>query len=223
VDVVSFHGLDLILGGGRVMTPRPASERLVDVAVAIAGDRPARIADVGTGSGAIAVALAAALPRAEVFATDTSAAAVLLARANVARLGLAHRVTVVRGHLLDPVPGALDLIAANLPYLPLAEAGRYPELAGEPAKAVFAPGDGLDAYRALVAASWERLTADGAIVIQLRGRVLAARRDQLDTLAAILAAPSTTHAPAKTSLARAAKAEFSTTLSMDAHAQKRAA
>jgi release factor glutamine methyltransferase len=78
---------------GRVMTPRPASERLVNAAVAITGDRPARIVDVGTGSGAIAVALAAALPRAEVFATDTSAAAVLLARVNVGRLGLADRVT----------------------------------------------------------------------------------------------------------------------------------
>src|SRR5215218_8931057 len=129
---------------GRVMTPRPASERLIDAAVAITGDRPARIADVGTGSGAIAVALAAALPRAEVFGTDTSAAAVLLARANVARLRLGDRVTILHGNLLDPIPGALDLIAANLPYLPLAEANRHPELAGEPPEAVFVPGDGLD-------------------------------------------------------------------------------
>jgi release factor glutamine methyltransferase len=82
---------------GRVMTPQPASERLVNAAVAITGDRPARIADVGTGSGAIAVALAAALPRAEVFGTDTSAAAVLLARANVARLRLGDRVTILHG------------------------------------------------------------------------------------------------------------------------------
>jgi len=197
VGVVTFHGLDLIAAAGRVMTPRPASERLVDVAVAITGDRPARIADVGTGSGAIAVALAAALPRSEVFAIDSSAAAVLLARTNVARLRLADRVTVLHGNLLDPVPGALDLIVANLPYLPLAEASRHPELAGEPPEAVFACRDGLDAYRALVAASWERLTADGALVIQVRRRVLAARRDELDALAATLAAPS---APSATGL-----------------------
>jgi len=187
VGVVSFHGLDLITAGGQVMTPRAASERLVDVAVAVAGDRPARIADVGTGSGAIAVALAAGLPQAEVFAADTSAAAVLLARANVTRLRLGERVTVLHGNLLDPVPGTLDLVVANLPYLPHAEAGRHPELAGEPAAAIFACGDGLDAYRALVTASWERLTADGALVIQLRARVLAARRDQLHILAATLA------------------------------------
>jgi release factor glutamine methyltransferase len=169
------------------MTPRPASERLVDAAVAITGDRPARIADVGTGSGAIAVALAAALPRAEVFATDSSAAAVLLSRANIARLRLVERVTVLHGNLLDPIPGTLDLIVANLPYLPHVEASRHPELAGEPPAAVFACGDGLDAYRALVAASWERLTADGALVIQLRAGVLAARRDQLHAVAATLA------------------------------------
>jgi release factor glutamine methyltransferase len=160
---------------GRVMTPRPASERLVNAAVAITGDRPARIADVGTGSGAIA-ALAAALPRAEVFATDTSAAAVLLARVNVGRLELADRVTVLHGNLLDPVPGALDLIVANLPYLPRAEASRHPELAGEPPDAAFAGGDGVDAYRALIAASRGRLIADGALVIQLRRRVLAVFR-----------------------------------------------
>jgi release factor glutamine methyltransferase len=200
VGVVAFHGLDLIAAAGRVMTPRPATERLVNAAVAITGDRPVRVADVGTGSGAIAVALAAALPRAEVFATDTSADAVLLARANVARLRLAERVTVLHGNLLDPVPGALDLIVANLPYLPLAEDSRHPELAGEPPEAVFARGDGLDAYRALVAAGWERLTADGALVIQLRASVLAARRDQLDALAATLA-PSVSSANALRGLA----------------------
>jgi release factor glutamine methyltransferase len=201
VGVVSFHELELVAAAGRVMTPRPASERLVDVAVAIAGDRPARIADIGTGSGAIAVALATTLPRAEVFATDTSAAAVLLARANVARLRLADRVSVLHGNLLDPVPGKLDLIVANLPYLPFAEADRYPELAGEPPEALFAPGDGLDPYRALVASSCERLTVDGAVVIQLRRSVLAARRDQLETLATTLAAPSAESANASNEIA----------------------
>jgi release factor glutamine methyltransferase len=190
VGTVCFHGLDLITAPGRVMTPRPASERLVDAAVAIIGDVPARVVDVGTGSGAIAVALAAALPQAEVFGTDTSADAVLLARANVARLGLGDRITILHGDLLDPVPGAVDLIVANLPYLPLAEVHRHPDLAGEPREAVFAAGDGLDPYRALVAAGRERLTADGALVIQLCRRVLTARRDQLGRLAAPLADPS---------------------------------
>ncbi len=186
MELISFHGLGLVAAAGHVMTPRPSSERLVDAAVAIAGDRRVRIADVGTGSGAIAAALAAALPRAEVVATDTSADAVLLARANVARLGLADRVTVLHANLLDPVPGPLDLVVANLPYLPLAEACLHPDLAGEPPEAVFAEGDGLDPYRELVDASRDRLSPDGALAIQLRRAILTARRDELDALAATL-------------------------------------
>ena len=161
MELVSFHGLGFVAAAGHVMTPRPTSERLVDAAIAIAGDGPVRIADVGTGCGAIAAALAAALPRAEVVAIDSSADAVLLARANVARLGLADRVTVLHGNLLDPVPGPLDLVVANLPYLPLAEARLHPDLAGEPPEAVFADGDGLDPYRELVDASRDQTEPRG--------------------------------------------------------------
>jgi len=169
------------------MTPRPTSEALVAAAAALIGDRPARVADVGTGSGAIAVALAAALPRAEIVATDTSPAAVALARANVRRLGLADRVTVLRGDLLEPIEPPLDLVVANLPYLPEAEAPRHPDLAGEPGEAVFASGDGLGSYRRLVAASRARLRPEGSLVIQLRGRVVVAPRHELAALAATLA------------------------------------
>jgi release factor glutamine methyltransferase len=181
-----FHGLSLRAAPGRVMTPRPASERLVETAIRLAGDRPARVADVGTGSGAIAVALAVALPRAQIFATDTSSAAVVLARGNVARLGLGARVSVYRGDLLEAIPGPLDLVVANLPYLPVAEAWRHADLAGEPAGAVFADGDGLGLYRRLVAASRDRLRTGSSLVIQLRRRVLVAGRDELDGLASWL-------------------------------------
>ena len=186
---VSFRGLGLRALPGRVMTPRPASEALVDAAVALVGGRPARVADVGTGSGAIAVALAAALPLAEVVATDTSAAAVGLARGNVGRLGLGGRVSVHHGDLLDPVAGRFDLVVANLPYLPLADAPRHLELAGEPPEAVFAPGDGLDPYRRLVAASRTRLLPGGSVAIQLHRRVVVASRAELDLLLATLDEP----------------------------------
>ena len=185
MDIVSFHGLELVSAPRRVMTPRPTTERLVDAAVALAGDRPVRVADVGTGSGAVAAALAVALPRAEVVATDTSADAVRLARRNVARLGLGERVTVLHGSLLDPVPGAIDLVVANLPYLPLGEARLHPDVADEPAEAVFADGDGLGPYRELVAASRERLSEGGALALQLRRRVVTAYRDELIALAAV--------------------------------------
>jgi release factor glutamine methyltransferase len=184
---LTFHGLELGTCAGLVMTPRAESEKLVIAAIAPVGDKPARVVDVGTGSGAIALAIATALPQAEVFATDTSAAAVALARLNAARVGVSSRVTIVRGNLLDPLPGSFDLIVANLPYLPIAEAARRPDLANEPREAVFAPGDGLEPYRRLIAASRERMSRDGTLVIQFHGEVLTATRETLDVLAATLA------------------------------------
>ena len=169
------------------MTPRATSEGLVDAAIALAGERPVRIADVGTGSGAVATALAVALPNAKVVATDTCADAVLLARANVARLGVADRVDVLHSSLLESVAGPLDLVVANLPYLPEDEDGLHPDVADEPRGAVFAAGDGLGPYRELVEASRGRLAEDGALAIQLRRRIVTAQRDELDALADVLA------------------------------------
>jgi release factor glutamine methyltransferase len=168
------------------MTPRPATEQLVAAAVDFVGFRPARVVDVGTGTGAIAVAIAEAAPAARVYATDTSPHAVNLARANVQRHGLADRVTVRHGDLLDPVPGPIDLVVANLPYLPAADAALYPDLAGEPASAVFARGDGLDPYRRLLAACAVRLDPGAAVLIQLHRHVLEATVAELPTLQASL-------------------------------------
>ena len=188
---VRFNGLSLATRPGRVMTPRRTSEGVVGAALARIGSREARVVDVGTGNGAIAIAIAHGAPNARVVATDTSPCAVALAQANVRRHGLADRVTVCRGDLLDPVEGPIDLVVANLPYLPAAEAILRPELAGEPAEAVFAPGDGLGPYRRLLDACAERLD-DGAVIIQLHRRVLAADVAELATLLAHLqqAAPA---------------------------------
>ena len=183
---VSFNGLSLAASPGRVMTPRPATEQLVAAAVERVGSGPARVVDVGTGTGAIAVAIAEAAPSARVYATDTSPLAVELARENVRRHGLRERVTVRHGDLLDPVPGPIDLVVANLPYLPAAEACLYPDLAGEPAMAVFAPGDGLDPYRRLLAACAQRLDDDGRVFIQLYRQVLEATAAELPELQASL-------------------------------------
>jgi methylase of polypeptide subunit release factors len=118
---------------------------------------------------------------------DTSAAAIWLARLNAARLGVAGRVHILHGDLLEPVPGELDLVLANLPYLPEAEAVD-PDLAGEPPEAVVAPGDGLGPYRRLLAQCETRLAPGGIVVIQFRRRVLEADRDGLDLLRERLAA-----------------------------------
>jgi release factor glutamine methyltransferase len=184
VDEVTFRTLPLGIAPGRVMTPRPASEQLVAAAIAHLGERAARVADVGTGSGAVAVAIAAALPQVRVWATDTDRTAVALARANVCRHGLDGRVIVRHGDLLAPVPGRIDMIVANLPYLPTAAASAHPDLALEPKAAVFADGDGLDPYRRLVASARTRLVQGGVLAIQLHRRVFMTHRDELDRFGA---------------------------------------
>jgi release factor glutamine methyltransferase len=185
VEEVVFHGLVLLRNQGHVMTPRPASERLVSEALRrLTGRGRRRIADVGTGSGAIAIAVASACPDVEAWATDTNAAAVLLARTNVRRHGLAARVFVQQGDLLAPVPAPLDLIVANLPYVPEAAAADHPDLWIEPADAVFAAGDGLGLYRRLIDEAADWLTADGSLLLQLDRRILVASRSELAALRA---------------------------------------
>jgi HemK-like putative methylase len=166
------------------MTPRPATGKLAVAAVELVGDAPARVVDVGTGSGALAISIASGAPQARLWATDTSRAAVALARLNVRRHGLQDRITVCHGDLLEPVPGSIDLVVANLPYLPEAEAPLFPDLAAEPADAVFAARDGLDPYRHLLGACCGRLSADGAVAIQLHRRVFTATRQELPLLRA---------------------------------------
>jgi release factor glutamine methyltransferase len=182
MPAASFFGLPLVAAPGRVMTPRPASEGLVEAALERIGDRPARVVDVGTGSGAIAIAIASMAPAATVWATDNSRRAVALAKRNVRAHGLEHRVLVRHANLLDRVPGALDLVVANLPYLPEDTAASRPELAKEPRGAIYAAGDGLGPYRRLLASCEDRLSANGFVAIQLHRSVLTATRDELGDL-----------------------------------------
>ena len=131
----------------RVLIPRPETELLVELALEL---RPRRVLDVGTGSGAIALAVAGELPDCEVVATDTFSAALEVARGNAERLGLAERVELVEGTL--PGRGEFDLVLANLPYVSEAEwSGLEPEVTEwEPREALLAGPDGLDAIRALL-------------------------------------------------------------------------
>lgn len=172
------------------MTPRPASEQLVAAAAAGGGVRRARIADVGTGSGAIAIAIATPCPRAEVWATDPGRCAVALARENVRRHRLEGRIVVRRGDLFGPVPGLLDLIVANLPYVAASTAADHPELEREPFAAVFASGDGLEPYRRLVHAASARLAEDGVLLLQLHRRAVVAGRAELQALRTALDRPA---------------------------------
>lgn len=154
-----------------VLIPRPETEHLVERVIALCRDleRP-RLVDVGTGSGAIAVALAHALPRAHVTATDLSAGALEIAKENAARNGVADRVRFLRGDLLCPVATeCFDVVASNPPYVATTErASLAVEVRDhEPAMALFAGCDGLTVYRRLIAQAVEQIVSGGSIVLEI--------------------------------------------------------
>jgi release factor glutamine methyltransferase len=171
-----------------VMTPRETSAGLVSRATEHLAGRAGIVVDVGTGSGAIALAVAQAAPRADVWATDVSEAAVELATLNAQIAGLGDRVAVRHGDLLDPFPGIADVIVANLPYLPIGERERHADLFAEPVNAVFADGDGLGIVRRLVASARRRLAPEGLLALQVRGRIHAARLPELHAIDQVLLA-----------------------------------
>ncbi len=140
-----FRYIDLAVDR-RVLIPRPETELLVEVGLEL--PQGARVVDVGTGSGAIALALKHERPDLEVLATDVSGDALTVARANAARLGL--DVAFARGDLLDAVEGEVDAVLSNPPYV--ADGSRLPtDIARhEPPGALFAGRDGLDVVRRLV-------------------------------------------------------------------------
>ncbi len=153
------------------LIPRPETEHLVEKALELAArfDRP-RIVDVGTGSGAIAVALAHSLPAAVVTAIDVSAAALAVARRNAQRNGAEERIRFVEGDLLAPLNGECsDLVVSNPPYVPevdrsslSVEVREY-----EPGLALFAGDDGLDVYRRLIPAAHTLLAPGGWIALEI--------------------------------------------------------
>ena len=175
-----FHGLTFVTEPGRVFSPRATTENLVDAALERLGAAPGRVADVGTGSGVVAVTLALRAPQIEVWASDTCGSALRVASANAARLGA--QVHLVHGDLLDGLPRDLDLIVANLPYL----APGTPGYEDEPEAAVFSSGDGLDHYRRLLSGAGDHLAENGGVILQFDGRVLEAERSELPWLRARL-------------------------------------
>jgi release factor glutamine methyltransferase len=182
MSVVEFAGVELATRPGFVMTPRTTSLALVDLAIAYIGQRPCRVADVGTGSGAIAIAIAKRAPRALIWAIDQSPDAVALATENADRAGVAGRVRVRQGDLLTPVRGQLDLVVANLPYLPVSERDVHRDLAFDPPDAVFAAGDGKGEYRRLLWSLRSRLRPGGFVALQYRRKILTASAAHLGEL-----------------------------------------
>jgi release factor glutamine methyltransferase len=156
-----------------VLVPRPETEVLVETALLLVRslDEPV-VVDVGTGSGCIALSLAAERPDAVVHAADVSSAALAVARENAHRLGLEERVAFHHGDLLDPVAdlaGRIDLVVSNPPYVDEADRRSLePEVRDhEPAVALFAPGDALSVYRRLAPAAAAALRPHGWVAVEV--------------------------------------------------------
>ena len=171
-----FRSLDLIVDR-RALIPRPETEQVVEAALAearrVGASRPLVVADLGTGSGAIALSLAAELPGAQVWATDISAAALEVASANLCGLAgfAATRVRLLEGSWFDPLPvdlqGRLDVVVCNPPYI--ADDEVLPDEVGdwEPALALRAGETGLECFVAVTAAAPAWLADQGVLVVEI--------------------------------------------------------
>lgn len=169
-----FYGLDLELTP-EVLIPRPETELLVERAIRWLRRSPRRrlVADVGTGCGCIAVAVAMNVPAAHIIATDISLAALNVAARNVRKYGLARRVDLVQCDLLPPHPEPLptasrfDLICANLPYIPTRTLRRLPVYRRAPSAALNGGADGLDLIRRLLHIAPQWLAPGGMILLEI--------------------------------------------------------
>lgn len=153
-----------------VLVPRPDTETLVNAALALLPDEaaPARVLDLGTGSGAVALAIASERPAAELVATDLSPAALAVAAENAERHELASRIAFREGALFAPVAGeGFDLIVSNPPYVPEGRRAELaPELAHEPGAALYAGPTGLDVLEPLVRSAPEFLRPQGGLALE---------------------------------------------------------
>lgn len=162
----SFYGREFTLTPD-VLIPRPETELLVELALDhIKQMENPKVIDVGTGSGAIAVSLAAECPAARVYAVDISRPALTIAKLNANRLGQ-PRINFVQADLLSPIHGMFDLIAANLPYIPTRTLEQLPALQSEPRLALDGGADGLQLINILLDQARTRLSAKGVVLLEI--------------------------------------------------------
>lgn len=164
-----FYGREFLVGPG-VLIPRPETELIVDEAKAAAmGRRTPRLADIGTGSGCLAVTLALELPSAQVVATDISGEALTIARGNAAAHEVGGRITFVETSYLTGIAGAFDVIVSNPPYVRETDAPSLaPEVRDhEPREALYGGEDGLRDIRAIAQAATTALKPGGVLVMEI--------------------------------------------------------
>ena len=159
-----FYGIDFSVNAS-VLIPRPESELLVEKAVSRAQNQAvATIAEIGTGCGAIAISLALNLPEVKIYATDISTPALEVALSNCQKHGLADRIRLLQGDLLDPLPEPVDLIVANLPYVKKTEIDTKNF---EPQLALNGGSDGLDKIRQLCRQLNDKLLPEGCLLLEI--------------------------------------------------------
>ncbi len=169
LGTVEFCGHTFVCDS-RAMVPRPETEQLVELLISNFKSEiaSARIADIGTGSGVIALSLALGLPGAEIVAADVSEDALALAKENAQRLGLSNRVRLVKSHLLENTEGIFDLIAANLPYISTEQRQSLSrEVLHDPEVALFAGARGDELMRELIVQAPSRLRPGGILALEI--------------------------------------------------------
>jgi release factor glutamine methyltransferase len=173
-----FYGLRFIVSHG-VLIPRPETELLVETALDWLKKTPtARLAaDVGTGSGCIAAALAANHPSLQVIAADISAPALQVARENIRSLHLTRQISLVQSDLLEGISTPLDLICANLPYIPTPTLDKLRVSAWEPGIALWGGNDGLEMIRRLISQATGKLSTPGLLLLEIEASQGQAVRD----------------------------------------------
>jgi release factor glutamine methyltransferase len=168
-----FYGRSFLVDGS-ALDPRPDTETLIEVALALIEktgrrEEPLRVLDLGTGTGCILVTLLAELAKARGLGTDLSPAALRLAEANARRLGVAGRASFLASDWLDAIHGEFDLIVSNPPYIASGEIERLaPEVAHhDPYLALDGGPDGLKAYRRIAAGAARLVAPKGAILVEI--------------------------------------------------------
>lgn len=173
--------MDLIVSPA-VLIPRPETEHIIEVVLELLpNSSEVRIADIGTGSGCIALALAKELPSIEIYATDISAAALEIARANAARHQFDDRVHFRQADLLDQLSGNFDLIVSNPPYVGESEEDtvQLEVRKFEPRTAVFAGSSGTEVIERLIPQAFAALRPGGWLVMEISGTIVDRVRDLL--------------------------------------------
>jgi release factor glutamine methyltransferase len=182
-----FWGLDFIVTPA-VLIPRPETEHIVEVVKELAGlmefsGRRPKLIDVGTGSGAIAIALAKELPAAEVMAVDLSAEALEVTKLNAVRLEVADRVRIAKSDVMAEVErdGSFDFVASNPPYVALSEADKVQDVVKkfEPKMTIFAGEHGFDVIDRLIPQAHEALRPGGYLVMEIGYSMSQATMDRL--------------------------------------------